>query len=257
MSEFSLLCDHLAGLGPAAVAFSGGVDSSLLLAAACRVYGERVVALHGRTPLQAAGEYENALAIAASLGCRPLVVELNPYDWPEVTANTPRRCYHCKSKLYRIFLAQAARQGRFSLLDGTNLDDLAQERPGLAALAELGVKMPLAACGLDKQKVRALALACKLPNWDKPSASCLATRIMDCQTITPAKIALVAKAEEFLRQKKFLGCRFRHCGERCMVEVRSGDFPRLQEEVIWSEIESFCRLLGFAVVERGRRPVEG
>ncbi|MFU8819268.1 MAG: TIGR00268 family protein, partial [Desulfurivibrio sp.] len=251
------LCEAIAGFKRVAVAFSGGVDSSLLLAAARMVHGEQVLALHGRSPLQAAGEYDKAMGIAVDLGCRPLVINLDPYSWPEVTANSARRCYHCKLRLYRLFLARAADHDCKVLLDGTNLSDLGKDRPGLAALRELQVRTPLTEVGLDKGMVRSMARHRKLANWDKPAASCLATRVMDGQPITRDKIALVARGEEFLRGKKFSGCRFRHHGHCCRIEVQVDDFPRLEESSTWLEIDGFCRKLGFGQVERGKRPPEG
>ncbi|MFH7320943.1 asparagine synthase-related protein [Desulfurivibrio sp. D14AmB] len=254
---FAALCRSLRGFRRVAVAFSGGVDSSLLLAAALEVHGDQVLALHGRSPLQAPGEYDKAMAVAAALGCRPLVLELDPYAWPEVTANSEQRCYHCKHRLYQFFLAQAATRDRVVLLDGTNLSDLGKERPGLVAIRELGVKTPLAQGGLTKGVVRALARWRGLANWDKPAASCLATRIMGRQPLTRDKIALVARGEAFLLEKKFPGSRFRHWGGLCRIEVRGDDFSRLTSAAIWLEIEDFCRGLGFERVEGGIRPPEG
>ena len=254
---FAALCLAVRRFARVAVAFSGGVDSSLLLAAALEVHGDQVLALHGRTPLQAPGEHDKAMAVAAALGCRPLVLELDPYAWPEVAANSEQRCYHCKYRLYQIFLAQAAERDRVVLLDGTNFSDLSKDRPGLAALRELGIRTPLAESGFTKEMVRAMARWRGLANWDKSAASCLATRIMGRQPLTRDKIALVARGEAFLLEKKFKGCRFRHWGSLCRIEVREEDYPRLISLAIWLEIDEFCRGLGFERVEGGTRPPEG
>ena len=255
MDQFDKLCEYLAGLdAPPAVAFSGGVDSSLLLAAALRVYGKRAVAVHARSPLQAPGEHENALAVAGSLGCHPRIVEIDPYGWPEVAANDERRCYHCKLRLYRLFGMLAAQWGCAALLDGTNSDDLQSHRPGLQAIRELAVATPLAAVGLEKGRIRELARQLDLPNWNKPAASCLATRIKAGRPLTREAIALVARGETYLKRQNFLGCRFRHMGQSCLVEVEAADYRRLLSSAIWPELNDFCRAMGFVQVEAACRP---
>lgn len=248
------LCTRLGELPPVAVAFSGGVDSSLLMAAALAVQGEQVLVLHARSPLQAAGECEKALTLAADLQCRPEIVDLDPYAWPEFVANPRDRCYHCKKRIYARFLDRAREQGRAVLLDGTNADDLKTDRPGLRALEEMDVHTPLAQVGLSKKEVRSLACKQGLPNWDKPSASCLATRIMTGQAITPERIAVVAAGEKFLAGLGFSGCRFRHFGHKCLLEVEPDDYNRLTSRDIRLAAESFCRCLGFTAVDLGMRP---
>lgn len=248
------LCALLRRHRRVAVAFSGGVDSSLLLAAALNVHGGEVLVLHARTPLQAAGEYERAMQVAAGLDCRPQVVPFDPYAWPEFVTNPADRCYHCKKRLYSHFKNLAADRGGAVLLDGTNADDRNSDRPGLRALVELEVQAPLAESGLDKAEIRHLAREMELPNWNKPAASCLATRIMAGQPITGERIGLVAAGEQYLAELGFGGCRFRHQGEQCLVEVTADDLPRLNQQDIWSKVHSFCNKLGFVQVKKGLRP---
>lgn len=237
-----------------AVAFSGGVDSSLLLAAALTARGDGVLVLHARSPLQAAGEYERAMAVAAGLHCRPEVVAVDPYSWPDFVANPPERCYLCKKRLYALFREKAGLSGCPVLLDGTNWDDLGQDRPGLRALQELQVRTPLADSGLTKTEIRQLAREQGLANWDKPSASCLATRIMAQHPITPANIAVVAQGEILLQELGFTGARFRHYGARCLIELARTDAALLARDEILTRIKSCWRRLGFDRMELGWRP---
>lgn len=253
MGHWSLLRAQVAGYRQPAVAFSGGVDSSLLLAAAFEVHGDKVLAIHACSPLQGAGEREQARAVAGALGCRLLEVAIDPYGWPEVIANTPRRCYHCKLRLYRLFKARAVEHGCRVLLDGSNGDDLASRRPGLAALRELAVPAPLAATGLSKARVRELARRRGLSNWNKPAASCLATRVAHELAIDPQVIATIARGEEFLQQLGFVGSRFRHLGSECRIEVEREAWSRLCSSVIWSQVQDFCYLLGYRKVGAAQR----
>ncbi|MFH7325652.1 ATP-dependent sacrificial sulfur transferase LarE [Desulfurivibrio sp. C05AmB] len=252
--KYRNLVAELAADQRVAVAFSGGVDSSLLLAAALAARGAGVLVLHARSPLQAAGEYERAMAVAAGLRCRPEVVDVDPYSWPDFVANPPERCYLCKKRLYSLFREKACASDCSVLLDGTNGDDLRQDRPGLRALQELQVRTPLADAGLTKIEIRRLAREQGLANWDKPSASCLATRIMAQQPITPANIALVGQGESLLQELGFTGARFRHYGARCLIEVARADEALLARDAILARIQSCCRRLGFAGMELGWRP---
>ncbi|ADH85327.1 ATP-dependent sacrificial sulfur transferase LarE [Desulfurivibrio alkaliphilus] len=255
---FARLCDRLADFSGVAVAFSGGVDSSLLLAAALAVHGEQTLVLHACSPIQAPGEHQKALEMAAALGCRPTVVNIDPYSWPEFVANPADRCYRCKIRLYSIFQACVRRHGRSVLLDGTNGDDVkSDDRPGLRALQELQVGTPLADLGFSKNEVRRLAKERSLANWNKPSASCLATRIMAGQSITPERLAVVAEGEKMLAGFGFTGSRFRHYGRKCLLEVAPDDYKLLENRDFMASIESRCRELGFTVVERGTRPQTG
>lgn len=186
---------------PGWVAFSGGVDSTLLLKAVVEVDPSRAVALFADSPLQAQIDRENVISLAALLGAQLRVLEVAPLLWPDFVANPDDRCYLCKKSTYRRF--QALLPEGIPLLDGTNCDDLAAVRPGLRAIEELGVVMPLALAGLGKAEVREAARRLGLPNWNRPSASCLATRIPEGYAILPELLRHVEECERLIRAQGF------------------------------------------------------
>ncbi len=225
--QYQTLCEVIASWESAAVAFSGGIDSTLLLHAAHAALGERIVAFHAVTPLQTVAEQQRATQLAAGCGCRLVRFAIDPLAWPEFVANPPERCYLCKKKMYSRLVAALPEYGCRVLLDGTNADDLRDDRPGLKALRELGVQTPLAAIGLHKGDVRRCAEAVGIPTWNAPSSSCLATRIPHGQPITPENTGFVARLEEYLNCQGFPGCRVRWGAENLVIEVREEDIPRL------------------------------
>jgi len=207
-----------------AVACSGGVDSTLVLKISCDVLGhENVMAIFADTPLLPPGEREVVGEIVGNIGCRLHVVPLDPLTWPDFAANPEERCYLCKKKIYRILLEELAENNIHVLLDGTNLDDLSDFRPGLKALEELGVRKPLAEAGLTKKDVRRLSRDLNLPTWNKFSSSCLATRIAPTQKITPEKLDLVRKCETFLQSIGYQGCRVRISNDSAVIELLEDD----------------------------------
>jgi uncharacterized protein len=163
------------------------------------------------------------------VGSRLLTIRLNPLEWQEFTANPRDRCYLCKKKIYLAFKEKLDPLYFKTLMDGTNLDDLGDFRPGLKALEELGVKTPLAAAEMTKGDVRQLSRALALPNWDKHSSSCLATRVAAGQPISREKLALIEKCENFLHSLDFLGCRVRIADDSATIELREEDISRIAE----------------------------
>lgn len=246
--SYRALCEAIGPYGSAAAAFSGGVDSSLLLHAARTILGERVVAFHAATPLHTAVERQRAADFAARCGCRLVRFESDPFAWPEFAANPPNRCYLCKKKIYSRFAAALAEYGSSVLLDGTNADDLHDDRPGLAVLRELGVRTPLAAVGLRKEEVRRCAREIGIPSWNAPSSSCLATRIPHGQPISPENIGFVAAMEEYLTGQDFLGCRVRWGLEHLTVEVRPDDYSRMIALSKTTTLRKMARQKGFRSV---------
>lgn len=228
----------LAKYDKAAVAFSGGADSSLLLRSAVEVLGpENVAAFTTRSCLLKRQELEGVtlwFAIHDLPG--PVIhefVDVDPLSWQEFTVNPANRCYTCKSIVYRLFLDHAADMGITSLLDGTNTDDMCSDRPGLRALRELGIGTPLADAGLSKKDVRELSRKVGLNTWNRPSASCLATRIPNGMEITRERLELVNRAESILEEMGFAGCRVRL--ESCnaswaSIEVQKKDIPAITRD---------------------------
>ena len=213
--------------GRAAVACSGGVDSTLLLKIAHDVLGhENTIAVFAETPILPPGEGEAAKIIINLVGSRLLTVGLNPLVWPEFTENPQERCYLCKKKIYQTFLAKLEELHFNILMDGTNLDDLSDFRPGLKALHELKVKTPFVDAGLTKYEIRQLSKSLGLPNWDKHSSSCLATRVAVGQEINEEKLAIIKKSEDFLHALDFEGCRVRLSKDSAIIELQEKDIER-------------------------------
>ncbi len=212
------------------VAYSGGIDSSFLLSSACRALGaEKVAAFQAVSCLTSRNQRERAGAIIrrlfADLG-QYREVEVDPLSWPEVRANSGERCYFCKNRLYRIFLAEIEGGRGGPLLDGTQADDLKQQRPGLRAIRELGVRTPLLEAGLSKEEIRKAAREAGLPHHDRPADSCLATRIAAGREILQASLQVIEKAEDYLEGLGFIGTRVRPLDGFSHIEIGSGDMAR-------------------------------
>jgi uncharacterized protein len=217
--------------GRAAVACSGGVDSTLLLKVVHDVLGnDNTIAVFAETPLLPDGEAMAVRDVVNSVGSRMLTVKLNPLAWREFIRNPPERCYLCKKKIYRSFLDKLKGLHFSILMDGTNLDDLSDFRPGLKALHELGVITPLAAAGMTKKDVRRLSRNLNLPNWNRYSSSCLATRVATGERISPEKLQVIKKSENFLQGLGFLGCRVRLAEDSAFIELLEEDINRLAKK---------------------------
>jgi pyridinium-3,5-biscarboxylic acid mononucleotide sulfurtransferase len=221
------LHEQFAGMGSACVAFSGGVDSSLLLWAAAQELGPgHVVAYTATSATYLPEELQTARRLAASLGVLHVVTETDEFDDPSFVQNPRERCYHCKKHLVDSMTAVAREHGCAALLDGANQDDLGDHRPGMRAAREAGVRHPLLDAGLDKAAVRALARDAGLATWDAPAQACLASRVPYGEPITPAKLAAVAAAERALHELGFRQCRVRHHGQTARVEVEAHEIGR-------------------------------
>ncbi len=216
--------------GRAAVACSGGVDSTLLLKLAHDILGhENTMAVFAETPLLPPGEAQAAKEVIKLVGSSLLVVSLNPLAWPEFTANPLERCYLCKKKIYQTFAEKLGEYHFGVIMDGTNHDDLSDFRPGLRAVHELHVKTPLADAGLTKDEIRQFSRDLNLPNWDKLSSSCLATRVSTGHQISGEKLELIKKCENFLQALDFRGCRVRLANESAVIELLEDDIKRFLE----------------------------
>jgi uncharacterized protein len=241
----------LKGIDRLGVAFSGGVDSSLLLALASRALGVgNVVALLGVSPSLAADERRAAHAVAGRLNVELVEVETHEADRPEYQANGPDRCFYCKEELFsRIDDEVAERYELDAIAYGENADDARRpDRAGARAAANHDVLRPLAAAGLNKRDVRAIARALDLEVADKPAAPCLASRIPHHHAVTPAKLNQIERAEAALRQLGFADLRVRHHDEVARVELPPEDLMRAVVDPVRSKILAAVRHAGFRFV---------
>jgi uncharacterized protein len=228
------------------VAYSGGVDSTLVAWVAHQVLGERMLAVTAASPVELPGEVERAARLAQEAGFPHCWVEIDDLQDPQFVANPAERCYYCKRRRFLALGDIAARHGLEWLADGTNADDSGDYRPGLRALEEVGVRSPLSEANLVKAEVRALARALGLPNWDKPAAPCLATRIPYGIPVTLERVQQIGQAETFLHSLGFGVVRVRWHSSLARIEVLPADFHRLLEH--GPEIVSRFKQLGFAYV---------
>jgi len=242
------LLELLKSFGSCAVAFSGGLDSSVLAKAAALALGEKAVAFTATSPSMA-HELEDAGQVAREIGIRHEVVETTELDLPEYRKNESDRCYHCKKLIVRQIGELAAKFNLAVMADGANRDDMGDHRPGMAAAREEGVRGPLAECGFTKAELRALAKHWELPTWDKPANPCLSSRVAYGEEITAARLAMIGSAEEFLRQRGFQPLRVRyHRGDVARVEVSEDSLPRLLEPALRRELVETFKSIGFKYV---------
>ena len=240
------LLEILRGLGKTAVAYSGGVDSTFLLAAAKEAPVQKLVAMTMKRPYIAQWELVEADEFIRKLGVEHHVVEL-PVD-EEVRNNVVNRCYYCKSSTFGYFREQLQKMGFDTLVDGTNADDMQEFRPGLRAIRENGVRSPLQEAGLTKPDIRALSREMGLPDWDKPANTCLVTRIPYNTLVRDEDLRLIEKAEFYLMKQGFRQVRVRKHDDLARIEVEPAMVARLTEPGTASRITSHLKELGFRYV---------
>lgn len=238
----------------AVVALSGGVDSSLVAALAYRALGSRVVAVTAISESLAPGEIEIAMQTARQIRIRHVIVNTDEVHTASYKANPLNRCYYCKDTLYRELRFQADKYGFEAILDGTQLDDFGDDRPGLLAAKEAGVRSPLAETGFSKTDVRETARFLGLEVWDKPAMPCLSSRIPHGEEITVEKLSQVGAAESMV--KRLSGARdirVRHRGQVAAIEVSQQEIRLFRQDGVMTRIEKELRVIGFTSVTLGPR----
>ena len=239
----------LRDFGSCAVAFSGGLDSAVLAKAAHIALGDRAVAVTGASQSLAGGELEAAKEIARGIGIRHEVIETGEMSIPQYRANTPDRCYFCKSELFAQVEQVAQRLGLAVVADGSNRDDQGDHRPGIRAARERRVRSPLAECGFTKAEIRTLAAAWEMPTWNKPATPCLSSRIAYGEPVTPERLARIEQAERFLRAEGFEPLRVRyHKGEMARIEVAPQALGRFADAEFRRKVVERLKSLGFLYV---------
>lgn len=260
--KLARLREVLGALPSALVAYSGGVDSAFLLSVAVETLGARAIALTARSASMPSEELVAARALAARLGAVHLEIDSHELEDPRYAANPSNRCFYCKSELFLRASEEAARLraergSDVVVLDGTNVDDLFDHRPGRAAAERAGVRSPLVEAGLRKDEIRSLSRARGLPTWDKPSAPCLASRIPYGTAVTAERLGTVERAERAVRAHGFRSFRVRHHESVARLEIDAAELPRLLgDPALRDALARDVKAAGYAFVSVDLEPLK-
>ncbi|MGB9745962.1 MAG: ATP-dependent sacrificial sulfur transferase LarE [Bacteroidales bacterium] len=243
--KYEALQHILKEMGTVAVAYSGGVDSTFLLKVAYDVLKDNAVGILAVSPSFPSREYQRAVETAGLIGARLEIIHTNEMDNPDYTSNPVNRCYFCKSELFER-IAEIAASGRYSnMVDGSNVDDLSDYRPGLKAVREKGVRSPLQEAGLTKSEIRELSRSLGLPTWDKDALACLSSRFPFGEKIELWKLKMVDQAETYLSSLGFHNIRARHTGKSVKIEVDPSEVDRLLSPEIRIPLVQYFREIGY------------
>ncbi|HEY1852389.1 MAG TPA: ATP-dependent sacrificial sulfur transferase LarE [Candidatus Binataceae bacterium] len=247
-AKLAHLRDFFRPLPSVMVAFSGGVDSTFVLKVAHETIGDRVLALTTTSPTMPDDDRLSALEMARLIGARHLVIESNELEIPGYARNPIDRCYLCKHNLFTVCEGKARELQIDDIVDGLNLDDLHDYRPGIKAASEKRVRHPLVEAGMSKSDIRELSRAMGLPTWDRPASPCLSSRFPYGTLITPDGLRQVEQGERLLHAMGFRVARVRFHGEVARLEVEADEIPRLLEPLTRATIDRELKQLGFRFV---------
>ncbi len=246
---YEKLKERITGSGKVLVAFSGGVDSTLLLKCAVDVLGKaNVIAATALSETYPAWQREDASKIATSLGVKHLTFETEELNIHGFRENAPDRCYHCKKELYQKLIELSREAGCDTVFDGSNLDDTGDYRPGLNALRELGIRSPLIEAALTKAQIREISKTLGLPTWNKPSFACLSSRFPYGDEITEEALTMVDRAETFLRELGFRQLRVRHYDTLARIEVGKDELERVLSSEVRDRVTEAFKAIGYRYV---------
>ncbi len=246
--KYDQLKNRIASAGKAAIAFSGGVDSVFLLYAAKEALGDQTLALTVSLHAVPRRELQEAEDFCRQHGIRHRIRTVDEFSIEGFADNLPNRCYLCKKTLFQMMLEAAEEEGFQTLMEGSNLDDQGDYRPGLRALQELKIQSPLKETGFTKTEIREMSRKLGLPAWEKPSMACLASRFAYGERITPKKMSMVEQAEEYLTALGFAQRRVRMHGSLARIELLLEDIPSIMEERRYERVQKRLSELGFSYV---------
>ncbi len=248
-AKYEAMREVLRSLERVAVAFSAGVDSTLVLKVALDELGaENVVAVTGRSDSLAAGEYEQARELTAALGAEHVTLDTAEFEDANYLANPTDRCYYCKTELYDKLADFVRERGLRGIVNGINADDYDDWRPGIRAADEHAVRAPCAEAGMNKADVRALSERLGLPTFDKPASPCLSSRVETGEPITPDKLRMIERAEGFLRSLGLRELRVRHHGKLARIEIPAAQIEAFMKPDVRARIDAEFRTIGYTWV---------